>query len=407
MCDSEIYATPDVMRLVDDLTVAYLQCRSNKRNKRSAQEFELGWAVRIYELAELVASRNYKPLPSIAFLVRRPLLREIFAAAFRDRIIHFYIAIRLEPLFEQLFIDDTYNCRKGRGSLFGIQQVHEMIRECSCNYTQDCYVGKFDFRGFFMSIHLPTLWQMLKLFILDNYRGDDREILLYLTEIVVFNRPQNNCIFHSPLHAWKRLARAKSLFFAGDDYGLPIGNLTSQIFANFFLTAFDVALKVLFEFYGRYVDDFTVVDELKENILKSIPLFRLIAVAFHLKLHPNKIYIQHYSKGLKFVGAVIKKERTYVSNRCVRNFEDMMFEMAMNDNKEERAAEFVSRANSYLGYMIHHASYAIRRRIIEAMNEEWWKYVYVGGHFEKLVLRNEFSEKSKINCRISNLKSYD
>ena len=64
MCDSEIYANPDVMRLVDDLTVAYLQCRSNKRNKRSAQEFELGWAVRIYELAELVVSRNYKPLPS-------------------------------------------------------------------------------------------------------------------------------------------------------------------------------------------------------------------------------------------------------------------------------------------------------------------------------------------------------
>ena len=117
--------------------------------------------------------------------------------------------------------------------------------------------------------------------------------------------------------------------------------------------------------------------------------------------------MQHYSKGLKFIGAVIKKDRTYISDRTVRNFEDMMFEMAMIDDKEERAAEFVSRANSYLGYMIHHASYAIRRRIIEAMNEEWWKYVYVGGHFEKLVLRNEFSEKSKINCRISNLKSYD
>jgi len=96
------------------------------------------------KLWEEVNSRNYNIGRSICFLVTRPKLREVFAADFRDRIIHHVIMQRLEPLFEEAFIEDNYNCRKGKGTLYGIRRLHQMIKECSNNYTEDCYIGKFD-----------------------------------------------------------------------------------------------------------------------------------------------------------------------------------------------------------------------------------------------------------------------
>ena len=122
----------------------------------------------------------------------------MFAADFRDRVVRHLIMSRLEPLFEREFIRDNYNCRVKKGTLYGINRLHEQVKECSENYTQSCYIAKFDMQGFFMSIHKPTLLRTLTTFIKENYKEDDVDIILDLVVKVVNNCPQKNCIRKSP-----------------------------------------------------------------------------------------------------------------------------------------------------------------------------------------------------------------
>lgn len=131
---------------------AYFDCRKRKRSTVGATEFELDYIHNLVELMNEVNSRQYKIGKSICFVVRYPRYREVFAGEFRDRIIHHYIALRLEPLFEQEFCDRTYNCRKGKGQLAGVAQLAQDIREETHNYTEAAYVMSVDLKGFFMSI---------------------------------------------------------------------------------------------------------------------------------------------------------------------------------------------------------------------------------------------------------------
>lgn len=386
--------------LIEQLTEAYFDCRRNKRNKHSALEFEMQWLQNVCTLADELYDRAYTISESITFIVTRPKWREVFAASFRDRVIHHYIIRRLEPLLEQTFIDDSYNCRKGKGTLYGARRVHEMIRECSEDYTKDCYIAKFDMQGFFMSIHKPTLWGMLEDLINEQYHDVDKDLLLWLTKMVVMNCPEKRCRRQSPPWIWGRIPPDKSLFTTGDDYGLPIGNITSQMFANFYLTGFDKMMSGMFDHYGRYVDDFVVVDRDKQKILRSINTMREHLARLHVKLHPNKFYIQHYTKGVEFVGIVSKMRRTYAGNRTVHNFERAMEECNDIAEKEDYAERFVARMNSYAGYMIHHKSYAIRRRVLGLRSKEWNKYIYVRGRHKSLRLRPRYRVRYKQKQRL-------
>ena len=113
---------------LEDFFKAYYDCRKHKRSTFNALQFEINYEENLVQLYQEVNSKTYKIGKSICFLIKRPKLREVFAADFRDRIIHHVIMQRLEPLFENDFIEDTYNCRKGKGVLYGVKRVHEMIK---------------------------------------------------------------------------------------------------------------------------------------------------------------------------------------------------------------------------------------------------------------------------------------
>ena len=106
---------------LEDFFIAYYQCRKRKRKTINALQFEVNYEENLVKLWREVNSRKYEIGRSICFLVTRPKLREIFAADFRDRIVHHVIMMRLEPLFEEVFIEDNYNCRKGKGTLYGVK----------------------------------------------------------------------------------------------------------------------------------------------------------------------------------------------------------------------------------------------------------------------------------------------
>lgn len=137
---------------MEDVFEAYFECRKKKRNTCNALAFESEYERKCVELWREINSGTYHPSRSIAFIITKPVKREVFAADFRDRVVHHLIARRLVPLLEAQFIDDSYSTRKGKGTLYGILKVEEHIRQCSENYTKNCHILKIDIRSFFMKI---------------------------------------------------------------------------------------------------------------------------------------------------------------------------------------------------------------------------------------------------------------
>lgn len=365
---------------LEDVFEAYYDCRRNKRRTANALLFETDYESNCVELWREINEGTYSIGRSIAFIVTKPKPREVFAADFRDRVVHHLVARRLEPLFEDIFIEDTYNCRKGKGTLYGVKRLAQKVYEISEGYTRDCYIGKFDMQGFFMSIHKPTLNRMLQSFIDEKYDGKDKEIIKLLTESIILHCPEKNCIRKSPIETWDLIDDNKSLFKNGDDYGLAIGNLTSQMFANFYLHRFDRYMTAHYDGYGRYVDDYYVVDRDKQKILEGISVASSILWQdLGITLHPTKIYLQHYSKGVKYVGSVVKPYRNYVGNRTVENMLNAInrYNEAVSPPDVE---SFVSSVNSYIGFTKHYASYNIRSNAMKEISSEWWKlYRYTAG----------------------------
>lgn len=362
---------------LSDFFEAYFQCRRHKRSTPNARKFEMNYEDNLIQLWYEVNTYNYDIGKSICFLVKRPKLREVFAADFRDRIIHHIIMMRLEPLFENIFIEDTYNCRKGKGTLYGINRLYEKVREVSENYTKECYIGKFDLKGFFMSIHKPTLWIKLRDFINFEYKGEDKKLLLYLVKKIIFHHPEKNCEIKTPFSEWKKLPKNKSLFTCGKDRGLAIGNLTSQCFANFYMHFFDDFMHSMFKYYGRYVDDFYVISTDKEEIKRSIPKIRtFLKKELKVTLHPDKIYIQSYEHGIKFTGSVIKGQRRYIGNSTVAGFYNKI--RIYNENINLKLSDkFVSTLNSYFGFFKHYECFGIKYDLISKINKKWFKFINI------------------------------
>jgi len=393
---------------LEELFHAYFECRKNKRNTANALAFEIDYENNLVQLCKEINSGTYKIGRSIAFIVDKPVKREIFAADFRDRVVHHLIIGKLNHLFEKQFIYDSYSCRVGKGTHFGIGRIDKFIRQCSLNYTKNCYILKLDLQGFFMSINKTILFAKLEKFIKEKYQAHDKELIIKLSKQVIFNDPTKNCIIKRYKSDWVNLPQTKSLFHSKPNCGLPIGNLTSQVFANFYMDSFDHFIKhdLKIRYYGRYVDDFVIVHEDKEFLKKLISkLSEYLQTELQVTIHPKKIYLQHYSKGVKFSGTVILPNRIYIADRTKGNFYNAIEkqnQIARNHkpSKEEQQA-FQSSMNSYLGIMKHYKSYNLRKRMIfKRLSGYWFNHVYLSGGIAKFVLKVRPVKKNQRNANM-------
>lgn len=378
---------------LQELFNSYFECRKNKRNTANALVFETDYENNLVQLYEEINDGTYEIGRSIAFIVDKPVKREIFAADFRDRVVHHFIIGKLNHLFEEQFIHDSYSCRVGKGTHFGIQRIARFIRQCSANYTKACYILKLDLQGFFMSINKSILFTKLEKFIKEKYNGTDKDLILKLCNQIVFNDPTKSCILKGTQSDWDDLPRTKSLFYSKSDCGLPIGNLTSQIFANFYMDCFDHYVKhdLQIRYYGRYVDDFVIVHQNKSFLKKLIPkLSCFLKMELQVTIHPKKIYLQHYSKGVKFLGTVILPNRIYIANRTKGNFYNAIqcynkVAIDHKPNKEEKLA-FQGSMNSYLGIMKHYKTYNLRAEIIRNnLSHLWLQHLKTEADLEKIL----------------------
>ena len=343
------------------------------------------------------------------FVVEKPVKREIFAADFRDRVVHHLIAKRIYPLLEQQFILDSYSTQKGKGTLMGIKRIEEHIRQCSENHTKDCWILKMDIEGFFMAIDKLTLYEKIRDFLTERYRENDLQMLLYMLRETIFNRPEKNCVRKMPKSHWDGLPKRKSLFGTDGKHGLPIGNLTSQLLALLYLDGLDHKVKEEWgiEHYGRYVDDMVLIHPSKERLLEVRKLIGEYLQTLGLHLHPKKLYLQHYSKGVAFVGAVIKPGRKYVANRTVARINNKVWhygnELKKGTPNDRRMLTISCSMNSYFGNLRHYAAMRLFHRILRWMDDVWFREFYVmrRGKSIKLVRRN-----NRQRTLLGSLKAY-
>lgn len=361
-------------KLLADVFSAYYDARRNKRNTYSQLRFEMNLEENLVELYREIDERRYRVGRSMCFITDIPVKREIFAADFRDRVVHHLLFNYIAPMLERTFIADSYSCRKGMGTLYGIRRLERHIRSCSDNFRRECYVLKLDIRGYFMNIDRRKLYGML----VDTFARFARRpagtaktweqlldygLIRYLTREIVFNDPTCNCYVRGRRSQWEGLPPSKSLFHTPEGCGLPIGNLTSQLFSNVYLSKLDDFVKRSLgeRHYGRYVDDFFIVGNDRLRLLRLIPVIRdFLKNELGLSLHPDKMHLQEAVKGINFLGAVVKPYRRYLLDKTKRRV-----------NLQVRCAvcqpvrQMTSTLNSYLGYMRHLNCRNFTRKLVE------------------------------------------
>ena len=407
---------------------AYRDCLHDKMSSTQAVEYmQIAWAD-LPCLAWELWTGIYKPSTSTCFLVKYPKLREIFAANFRDRIVHHWICLRLEPLFEERFISQgniSFNCRKGYGTQACIDHCAKGMEYVSGNYTSPAWVFKGDLVGFFMSIDKNLLWYLLERFInrwrkryeregwkrishdiLDRLGIDEMpemywDILLRATKTTVMHHPEDDCVLNSPAELWKGLEPNKSLFGCDKSKGEPIGNLTTQLFANFLMSFFDEYVLYLFRrkkhSYERFVDDWDNKCDDLDFLLNAIPKMEDFLKKMKLDMHQHKRYLQPVSHGISFVGSYIKPKRVYLSNRTLARFEERAVGFSrLIDGDAELAVMDCKRIeqviNSYLGFCKGKKTYGKRKKILGMMGKNFFKYFYIKWHYESIRAKAKYRE---------------
>lgn len=368
---------------------AFEDCCRHKMSSVQCVMYRLEYEQDLLMLAAEVKLGIYRPKTSVCFCVSRPKVREIFAAAFRDRIAQHWIVLRIEPLLEARFVAQgnvSFNCRKGFGTLKAVEALERDIIALTDGWKREAYVGRYDLSGFFMSINKDILWQLYETWLRGVYRGDDLDLLLELSRITIMHCPQLDCQRRGDLSLWERLPKRKSLFNLPPDTGMPIGNITSQLLANFYLSYFDEWITgrcaEVGARYERFVDDFIIVARGPKEINAIVAeAGRFLMERLKLTLHPHKKFLQPARHGVLFVGTYVMPGRRYTSNRTVGGFVDAIRTLDAASKAAcqqrhtlrilEELEHGVMAVNSYLGFLVHTASYAIR---VKRMRRARWAH---------------------------------
>lgn len=328
---------------MENLLCAWKEFVCCKRCKLDVSEFSKNLFMNLIELHDDLSNKIYTHGDYHHFKINDPKPRDIHKALVRDRLIHHAVYRKLYPFFDRTFISDSYSCRNEKGTHRAFKRFCEFASRSSFGHTKTVWVLKCDVRKFFASIDHQILFNILGQYI------PDEDIMWLVKEIVGS--------FHSI--GAKYLIQGPALDNA---VGLPLGNLTSQLFVNIYLNEFDqfVKHKLKAKWYIRYADDFVILHQdrsILEIILKEISLF--LNEKLHLRLHPDKISIETFSSGIDFLGwshfPTHSVLRTATKKRMFRNIE--MRKCSGDEGRLEATMR------SYLGMLSHGNGYELSGRI--------------------------------------------
>lgn len=317
--------------------MAWKEFKKGKTSKREVQEFEFNLEGNIFQLHEDLKSRTYIHSPYVSFYVTDPKLRHIHKACVRDRVLHHAIFRILYPIFDRNFIYDSYSCRLGKGTHRAVNRLEDFTRKLSHNNNRIIYALKCDVQKFFDSI--------------------DKTILI---RIVVDKIKDNDSLW--------LISKILNSFSKTLGKGLPLGNVTSQIFANIYLNELDQFVKhqLKIKYYLRYCDDFIILADEPHYLLElAFKINEFLGEHLALSLHPNKVILRKYRQGIDFLGYVVlschRVMRTNTRNRIIKKIIIKREEFDDNLISQESLRQSL---NSYLGILKHCNGYNLENEII-------------------------------------------
>ena len=329
-----------------NLLLAARRAQRGKRFRRSTAEFNFNLESELLLLRRELLDRTYEPGPYRTFYIHEPKKRLISAAPYRDRVVHHAVCNVIEPLFERGFIDDSYACRVGKGTHAAVDRFQGYLRRLS-------FVLKCDVRKFFPSIDHEILKERIRRRIADPD-------VLWLIDLIL-----DNSNLQEPMNA----------YFAGDDLwtpferrrGLPIGNLTSQFFANVYLDGFDHFVRQVLRpgGYVRYCDDFVLFSNDKAELWGSLAAIREKLAELRLLLHPKKCQVFPAGQGAPFLGYHVYPDRRRLDPKngwkMVRRLRRMERAFARGEIGVDDVRASV---HAWIGHAVHAETVCLRRRIL-------------------------------------------
>jgi retron-type reverse transcriptase len=260
---------------IENLLTTWEKFLRGKRRKKDVILFQAKLGDNLSDIHHSLANGTYKHGPYKVFNISDPKPRKIHKATVRDRVVHHLIHKTLYPYFDKRFIYDSYSCRKEKGVHRALNRLKFFAGKVSKNNSRTCYILKCDIKKFFASVDHETLIKILKRYI------TDQNIICLIDKIV------------------------SSFYTIRNGVGLPLGNLTSQLFANVYMHEFDMFIKqeLLVKYYIRYTDDFIILSDSKEYLDDLLPkIEEFLRIKLKLALHENKVYIKTHASGVDFLG---------------------------------------------------------------------------------------------------------
>lgn len=309
---------------IDNLFLSWQEFIRGKRNKMDVLEFSFRLMDNIFDLRNDLVNHTYKHGEYKQFRINDPKPRIIHKASVRDRLLHHAVYGALYPFFDKLFISDSFSCRNNKGTFRALDRFRRFAYIVSKNNTKPCWVLKCDIKKFFASVNQEILVKILQ------KRISDKNLINMLKEIIFSFRPN----------------------------GLPLGNLTSQLFANIYLNEFDqfIKQKLRIRYYIRYADDFVIFSESRAYLESIIPELKgFLQKELRLDLHPNKIYFRKLRHGIDFLGWV-----NFFNSRVLRPKTVKRMIKRIEDNPSLRVLA------SYLGLLSHGNTKNIRDKVLRS-----------------------------------------
>jgi len=354
-------------------------CWTNKKSRREAAAFRFHQS-EVFEIYDSIFYRTYHPTTSVCFVLSYPRYREVFAAKYRDRVVHHLVSPFILKVTEKVHNNNgniSHGNRKNYSAHTAALQIQENMKK-----HPNGYVATMDVSGFFMNICRQMAYDVFVKFCNqfkpEGYSDDEVQLLLWVLYRLIMHDPASDCVRNSPITMWQFVAPNKSLF-NNLGKGLPIGNFYSQLIANLILSVWGMAILEL----GlncditQFVDDMCVVADEYRTILYIREKSKDILAKMLLKLHPTKFYIQPVKHGVPFCGKYIYPDRIYVGNRTVRACKNSIKQAIRFGANPENAKKLLCSFNSYVGFMCHYSTYKIQVRLAEiVMESEYCKYLY-------------------------------
>jgi len=314
--------------------LAWQEFRKGKKKRKDVQEFEFNLEDNIFELYKDLKTKSYCHSNYKSFYIQDPKLRHIHKAVVRDRIVHHLVSKALQEIYDKTFIFDSYSCRIDKGTHRAVKRLEKLAFKTSQNYRRNFYVLKCDIKKFFDSV---DHWILIKIL---EQKIKDKDFLWLIKEIInSFNKDKNK--------------------------GIPLGNLTSQYFANIYLNQLDQFIKhqLKIKYYIRYTDDFVILDKDKEFLEKLIiPINNFLKNKLKLFLHPDKITVRKFRQGIDYLGYVslpyYKVLRVKTKRRMFRKIQKKVEEFREGKISEESLNQTIQ---SYFGILSHCDSYKLKR----------------------------------------------